>query len=356
MPLLHSVQPALPLHYYDQTALIEGFRKLWADKFFNFARIEEFHQHVQVEGRYLALPMENYLGQPSLESRNADWIRVSLDLLEEATRSLLEKASLAPKEISLIATTSSSGIAVPSLEARLMNRLPFSPSTKRLPLFGLGCLAGVAGINRVADYLRGYPEAAALLLATELSSLTLQLEDLSMANLISTGLFGDGAAAVLLVGDKHPLAPSSPLRIVEGRSAFFPNTERIMGWDVVNSGFKVVLDSRVPQVVSENFPKIVSGLLEERHMRREDIGFYIAHPGGPKVLSAIEAALDLPAGDLKLSWESLKKFGNLSSASVLFVLSEFLKNPESQSPWGLMASMGPAFCAEVTLLKREDLS
>jgi alkylresorcinol/alkylpyrone synthase len=234
-----------------------------------------------------------------------------------------------------------------------MNVIPFSPSTKRLPLFGLGCLAGVAGINRVADYLRGYPQEAALLLSTELSSLTLQLKDISAANLVSTGLFGDGAAAVLLVGDRHPLAPKAPLRIEEGRSTFFPDTERVMGWDVVDSGFKVVLDSKVPQVVLDHFPQAVEGLLQDHGLKKKDLRFFIAHPGGPKVLIAMEQSLGLGVGELKLSWESLKTHGNMSSASVLFVLNEALKNLPPPGAWGLMASMGPAFCAEITLLKSQ---
>lgn len=355
MPFIHSVKPALPSHYYDQKTVIEGFREHWKDKFFNFSRIEAFHENVQVEGRYLALPMEEYLRKPNFEFRNNAWIRVSLELLEKAILSLLEKVSLSPKSVSLIATTSSTGIAVPSLEARLMNRIPFSSTTKRLPLFGLGCLAGVAGINRIADYLRGYPEEAALLLSTELCSLTLQLQDFSIPNLISTGLFGDGAAAVLLVGDRHPLAKTAPLEIVETHSAFFPETERIMGWDIIDSGFKIVLDSKVPEVVLKNFPRIVAELLEIRTLTLEDLNFFIAHSGGPKVLSAIEESMHLSKGELNLSWESLRKFGNLSSASVLFVLSEFLKNPAPPNQWGLMASMGPAFCAELSLLKSKSI-
>ncbi|MCE9626177.1 MAG: type III polyketide synthase [Deltaproteobacteria bacterium] len=353
MPWIHSVQCALPPHHYDQEALIAGLRKRWSEQFFNFSRIEAFHQHVLVQNRYLALPLEEYSQDQGLEFRNRVWIKVSLQLLQEAVLQLLENAALPPREIALIATTSSSGMAVPSLEARLMNLIRFSPATKRLPLFGLGCLAGVAGLNRVADYLRAYPKQAALLLSTELSSLTVQLKDFSVANLVSTGLFGDGAAAVLLVGDEHPLAKEAPLRIIEGRSEFFPDTERVMGWDVVDSGFKVVLDSSVPDVVFENFPRIVGALLGEHGLQNQDLQFYVSHPGGPKVLAAIEESLGLKNGELKLSWDSLRDYGNMSSASVLFVLRETLKQLPPKGSWGLMASMGPAFCAEVTLLRRE---
>src|SRR5690606_29128032 len=143
-------------------------------------------------------------------------------------------------DVSLLATTTVTGIAVPSIDARLMNRLPFAPTLKRLPLFGLGCVGGAAGLARVSEYLRGHPREAAILLSVELCSLTFQLEDVSVANLVSTGLFGDGAAAVLLVGAHHPLADRTPRpTVLASRSAFFPDTERVMGWDVVDAGFKV---------------------------------------------------------------------------------------------------------------------
>jgi alkylresorcinol/alkylpyrone synthase len=352
MARIHSVTCALPPYAYDQKTLIEGLRRCWGDELFDSSKIEAFHRHVLVERRHLALPIEDYLlpGR-GLEFRNNTWIRVSLELFQDAVPRLLRKASLAPEEIRLIATTSSCGIAVPSLEARLMNAIPFSASTKRMPLFGLGCLAGVAGINRVADYLKGFPREAALLLSTELNSLTFQPNDLSIANLVSTGLFGDGAAAVLLVGDEHPLASEAPLRVEESRSVFFPDTERVMGWDVVDSGFKVVLDAKVPHVVSDHFPQIVRELCRDYRIEQKDIRFYVAHPGGPKILEAMERSLNLSAGELSLSWESLKNHGNMSSASVLFILEESLKNLPPKGSWGLMASMGPAFCAEVSLLK-----
>jgi alkylresorcinol/alkylpyrone synthase len=160
----------------------------------------------------------------------------------------------------------------------------------------------------------------------------------------------------LLVGDEHPLARKAPLRIEEGRSSFFPHTERVMGWDVVDSGFKVVLDSKVPQVVLDHFPQAVEGLLQDHGLQKKDLRFFIAHPGGPKVLMAMEQSLNLETGELKLSWESLKTHGNMSSASVLFVLKESLKSLPPKGSWGLMASMGPAFCAEISLLRRNEPS
>ena len=243
------------------------------------------------------------------------------------------------------------GIAVPSLEARLMNRLPFSSQTKRVPLFGLGCLAGCAGVNRLGDYLRGHPTEAGLLLSVELCSLTLQREDLSVANIIASGLFGDGCGVVLMVGDEHPLASTAGLAWSHPRSVFFPDTERIMGWDVVDSGFKVVLSPEVPNLVKAELPDAVAGLLTEAGLGRDGLDFYVAHPGGPKVLGAMQEALDLDPADLQASWDSLATYGNMSSTSVLFVLHELLKDRPPAGQRGLMAAMGPAFCAELNLLE-----
>jgi len=213
-------------------------------------------------------------------------------------------------------------------------------------------LAGVAGINRVGDYLKGHPDQAAVLVAVELCSLTLQRDDLSVANIIASGLFGDGCAAVLMVGDEHPLAKSSPLQWSNPRSAFFGNTERVMGWDVVGSGFKVVLSPDVPRLVEEELPIEVAGLMQDADMPGARPDFVVAHPGGPKVLKALQDALDLSPDDLSLSWESLRAYGNMSSASVLFILEDTLKELPPPGSVGMMAALGPGFCAELNLLRR----
>ena len=211
------------------------------------------------------------------------------------------------------------GIATPSLDARLMNRLGLRPDVKRTPIFGLGCVAGAAGTARATDVLRAYPDQVAVMLSVELCSLTLQREDVSIPNIIASGLFGDGAAAVVLAGAERVPAHRAP-RIVATRSVFYPDTERIMGWDVVEGGFKVVLSAKVPTLVTEHVGEDVDGFLGAHGLHRSDIRHWIAHTGGPKVLQAFESALELPPEALRRSWDSLRKTGNLSSASVLFVL------------------------------------
>ncbi|WP_372368470.1 type III polyketide synthase [Candidatus Uabimicrobium sp. HlEnr_7] len=351
MPYIHSVSCAFPPNYYDQDTLIDALKSKWSEKFFNPERLETFHRNVLVGGRHLALPIEEYDTLEGFGGHNDAWIRVGVDVAERATNNLLEQANISAEDIQLLVSNTVTGVSVPSLEARLMNKIPFSPYTKRLPILGLGCLAGVAGINRVCDYLKGHPKEAAIFISVELCSLTLQRQDLSIPNIISSGLFGDGGAAVLLVGDEHPLAQNSPFEVCSWRSVFFPNTERIMGWDMVDSGFKIVLSSKVPNIVSDEMPQAVADFLESSKAKRDDIVFYVAHPGGPKVLKAMEKALNLKPDDLKSSWDCLAKHGNMSSVSVLFVLQALLDDLPQKNSLGLMTAMGPAFCSELGLIR-----
>jgi alkylresorcinol/alkylpyrone synthase len=241
------------------------------------------------------------------------------------------------------------GVAAPSLDARLMNRLSLPRRVKRLPVFGLGCVAGAAGIARAADYVKAYPRDVMVLLSVELCSLTLQRQDLSVANLISSGLFGDGAAAVVVVGGER--AAAGP-RVRASRSVFYPDSEHVMGWDISERGFQVVLSPGVPEVVRQNLCQDVDGFLAEHGLTRQDISSWVAHPGGPKVLEAMQESLALPEGALDVTWRSLREVGNLSSTSVLLVLAETMEKhrPAAGSPVLLLA-LGPGFCCELVLLE-----
>jgi alkylresorcinol/alkylpyrone synthase len=234
MPRIVAARTAFPPHYYQQEKLASALLQ-FADaghSSLDPELVARLFRSVAVGGRHLALPIEAYATLESLERRNSEWMRVALEIGERAVRGALERAGLAPESVNLFVSASSTGIAVPSLEARVMNKLGFSTGCRRTPLFGLGCAAGAAGIARVSDHLRGYPEHAAILLCLELCSLTFQSGDASVANVIACGLFGDGAACVVLAGDEHPLATRAGPRVVATESALFPNTERMMGWDV----------------------------------------------------------------------------------------------------------------------------
>jgi alkylresorcinol/alkylpyrone synthase len=348
-PTLASVQTALPAHRYRQDELLEHARRLLAGSAIDADAFERFARRTGVEERHLALPAEAYADLGGLARRNEAWLRVALELGERALHGALERAEVAAGDVAMIVSATATGVCVPSLEARLMNRLGFAPTTRRLPLFGLGCAGGVAGIARAAEYVRAFPERAVAFLAVELCSLTLQPDDASIANLIAMGLFGDAAGAVVLVGPDHPRAGSGP-EVLGSRAAFFPDTERVMGWDVVDTGFKLVLSPDIPRLAEAETPAVVDALLAEHGLGRGDVRAWLAHPGGPAVIDALEKGLALSGDALARTRASLARVGNVSSASVLFVLEDYLRERADREP-ALLLALGPAFCAETVLLR-----
>jgi alkylresorcinol/alkylpyrone synthase len=344
-----AVGKALPPNYYDQETLLAALRERWADRFFNLERLERLHKNVLVGGRHLALPIEEYATLTTWGKANDAWIRVAQEVGGRAVLDALEKAGLSTADVGALIFVTVTGVATPSIDARLMNRLKLPSRVKRMPIFGLGCVAGAAGIARAADYVKGHPDEVAVLLSVELCSLTLQPEDLSIPNLIASGLFGDGAAAVVVTGDERGGDGPS---IVDTRSVFYPDSERVMGWDISETGFKIVLSSDVPVVAREKLQPDVDAFLADHGLTRADIASWVCHPGGPKVLEAMQEALELPEGALDVTWRSLREVGNLSSTSVLLVLEETLAHHRPPpGSWGMLIAMGPGFCSELVLLR-----
>jgi len=346
-----SVGSALPEHYYDQEMLLSAFREQWAERYFNVDRLERLHRNVLVGGRHLALPIEEYPKIETWGQANDHWIRVAQKLGGKAVLTALEDAGLGVEEVDAFYFTTVTGIATPSIDARLMNRIGLPSRVKRVPIFGLGCLAGAAGIARSADYLKGHPDEVVVLLSVELCSLTLQRSDLSVENLIGSGLFGDGAAAAVLVGENR--APEGP-RVVASRSSFYADSEGVMGWEVSEKGFKIVLSAEVPEMVRRYLRCDVDAFLGEHGLVRDDISAWISHPGGPKVLEAMQEELELPEDALERAWRTLREVGNLSSTSILLILEETIESSPPLGSWGLMSAMGPGFCSELVLLKWES--
>jgi alkylresorcinol/alkylpyrone synthase len=345
-----AVGSAFPPHYYDQETLIAAFREMWGKRHHNLERLDRLHKSVLVGARHLALPIDRYPQLDTWGKANDAWIEVAQQVGEAAVRQALDRAGLQPGQVDALYTATVTGVATPSLDARLVNRLRLSTAVKRVPIFGLGCLAGAAGVARAADYLAGHPDEVVVLLSVELCSLTLQPEDLSIPNLIASGLFGDGAAAVVLVGADREEAPAGP-RVLASRSSFYYDTERVMGWDISERGFQVVLSAEVPEMVRRHLRHDVDAFLAEQGLSRADVTSFVAHPGGPKVLEAMQDELELPPEALAVTWRSLQEVGNLSSTSVLLVLEETMANhrPPAGS-YGLMVAMGPGFCSELVLL------
>lgn len=362
-PRIAAVGSAFPRHYYDQETLLAALRGYWEQRYFNLDRIEQLHRNVLVGGRHLALPIEEYPGLTTFGQSNSAWIRVAEEIGGEAVVAALGKCGLAPTDIDALYFVTVTGIATPSIDARLINRLGLRSDLKRVPIFGLGCVAGAAGIARAADYVHGFPDQVAVLLSVELCSLTLQRQDLSIPNLIASGLFGDGAAAAVVVGAERAaaLAAARPAsfggarlgpEVVATRSIFYPNSERVMGWDISESGFQIVLSADVPKVVEGHLRADVDAFLGERGLGRGDISSWVCHPGGPKVLEAMEQALETPPGALDLTWKSLREVGNLSSTSVLLVLEATLAGARPPAgSLGMLLALGPGFCSELVLLR-----
>lgn len=344
-----SSSSAFPEYYYPQKFLLEALRAYWGEELRNPQVLERLHRNVGVEGRYLAMPAEQYLSLTTWGQANDIWIRVAQELGEQALTRALAQAGIGPRDVGAIFFTSVTGIASPSIDALLINRMGLSPNIRRVPIFGLGCVAGAAGISRAADYVRAYPGQAAALVSVELCSLTLQREDLSVANMISAGLFADGAAAAIVTGSD---LPSTSPEILATKSVFYPNTEPMMGWGISEKGFRITLSPEVPDLIRKNLARDVDTFLGENSLRREQIESWVLHTGGPKVLEAIADALELKNGELDASWESLRKVGNLSSASVLVVLEDVMtrKRP-APGTLGILAAMGPGFCSELLLLR-----
>lgn len=353
MSHLAAVEGVLPEHTYAQAEITAAFAGVLGAVGSGREVLERLHANAGVSQRHLALPLERYWELADFGEANDEFIRVATQLGAHAVTKALAAAGVGPEDVDLIVSTTITGLAVPSLEARIAAEIGLRDDVKRVPLVGLGCVAGAAGIARVHDYLLGHPDDVAVLLSVELCSLTVQRDDASLANLVASGLFGDGAAAVVMVGSGRApgLAAGQPC-VVATRSRLYADTERAMGWDVGATGLRIVLGVEVPDLVRSNVRGDVDRFLGDHGLTRADIGWWVAHPGGPKVLEAMEEALEVDRDALIVTWRSLDQIGNLSSASVLHVLADTLRDrtPEPDS-WGLLLAMGPGFCLELVLLR-----
>lgn len=351
-PTVAAVATALGAHSYPQEEITAAFGELVTPVAKDRALLERFHAATGVRRRHLALPLADYAALDGFGAANAQFVATAVELGGAAVGSALRRAGLEAGDVDLVVSTTVTGVAAPSIDARLVGPLGLRPDVRRMPLFGLGCVAGAAGVARVADYLVGHPDDVAVLLSVELCSLTVQRDDASVANLVASGLFGDGAAAVVMLGANRAarLGVSGPT-VLASRSRFFPDSERVMGWDVGGSGFRVVLAPTVADLVETHVGEDTKRFLSDHDLDLGDIVHWVAHPGGPKVLEALQRTLGVSDGALAVTWDSLAAVGNLSSASVLHVLERTLEDhPAGGGDPAVMLAMGPGFCAETVLL------
>lgn len=349
MTRIAAVAPVLPDYVYTQAEITHELAPLISSAPSRRAVLERMHAASGIGTRHTALPIERYRDLGTFRESNDIFIQVATDLAERALRTALADAGLEPPDVDFVMFTSVTGISAPSVDALLVSRLGLRPDVKRLPSFGLGCVAGAAGLARVNDYLVGHPGEVGVLISVELCSLTLQRDDETMANFVATGLFGDGATAVVLVGDDR--SEPGP-RIVDTRSSFYPDTTDVIGWNVGGSGFEIVLTAGVADVIERHFPAEVAAFLADNGLAIADVATWIAHPGGPRVLDAFAHSLGVAESEFALSWASLDRVGNLSSSAVLHVLADTVaaggKEPGTSA---LLFAMGPGVSAEFVLLE-----
>ena len=343
-----EVGTALPVHVHAQAEITEVLAKTLAPTDSARAVLKRIHEATQVKQRHFVMPISEYESVDSFSKGNLLFAEHALALAMQATQLALDKAGLVAEQVDHLFFTTVTGIGAPAIDVLLASRMGFRSDLKRIPSFGLGCAGGAAGIARVADYLLGHPNGVALVVSVELCSLTIQWEDHSMANFVGTGIFGDGAATVVMVGNNHILA-SRGITVNSSKSSLYPETQEMIGWRIGTSGLSLMLEAGVPEIIEQHFAKDVDSLLEANELSRGDIDVWVAHPGGPKILEGFSSALGLKRGALAASWAVMARAGNMSSAAVLHVLADVFKQPKSSR--GLLFALGPGVTVELVLLE-----
>jgi alkylresorcinol/alkylpyrone synthase len=348
MPLLEALGTAVPGPAIPQSDVRRKAEEVLAVLAPELLDKMEVFDHTGIRKRHFVRPLDWFLGSHGWEERSAIYRDVGLAIMEEATRAALARGGLAPEDVDGIVLVSTTGLATPSLDARLVNRLGMRSDVERVPVWGLGCAGGVAGLNLAADLARANPEKRYLLLSMELCSLSFNLSDMSVRAFIANTLFADGCAAVLIRGDDVRDGPAPLARIRRGAWHQWPESESVMGWDVTDEGLRVVFSRKIPEIVAGELRPFV-----EAYVKREAAppGRYVFHPGGTKVLEAYEKALALAPHALDTARRALAEYGNMSSPTVFFALADSLSQPLAPGETALLAALGPGFTGALAMLE-----
>jgi alkylresorcinol/alkylpyrone synthase len=340
-PRVLSVATAVPRYRIGQDTVKDFARDFFSRTHGDVERLLPIFDNVHVENRYFCMPREWFAEDHTFPEKNALYVENALALSEKAARRALDKAGADPSDVGAICFVSTTGFATPSLDSHLLSRLGLSEQARRVPIWGLGCAAGVGGLSLAADRVRLYPEKLVLLIAVELCGLTFQKGDRTKANLVSTALFADGAAAVVLGGG------SAGPELLGGHSTTWRGTEDVMGWEIVESGLKVRLSKSVSTIVRQRLRDDLTTAAGSLDLDFAKVEHFVLHPGGAKVLDAFEEVLGLKRGGLVFPRSVLREYGNMSSATVLFILERFLESGEyATGDYGVVSAMGPGFSAE----------
>ncbi|MBK7142184.1 MAG: type III polyketide synthase [bacterium] len=347
MPKICGVTIALPPYRVPQSEAAQFAQHHFGTKIGDLHRMMQVFANAGINTRYFSRPVNWHLEPHTIAEKNEVYIESATNLCLDASRRLLERNHLAPTEIDYIIYVNTTGLATPSIDARLINLLGCRQDIRRTPIWGLGCAGGVAGLSHAYHHALGHPRDRILLVAAELCGLTFIPDDFSRSNLVATALFGEGAAAVLVCGDEVSLGGYS---ILGTQSRFYPDSLDVMGWHVVSQGLQVVFAQRIPDIVAANAKQDFSDFLNKHELRMDDIKAYLFHPGGMKVIDAYRQALGFTGNELALSEEILRDYGNMSSVSVLFVLERFMQRQSDPGGHGLISALGPGFCSESMLI------
>ncbi len=341
---IHSLATATPPHVLDQTTGAQVAEQLLGGAFDDFGRLRSIYGNAGIEFRQLARPVAWYMQPQSIVERTKVYLEVALDLFVEAAEKALDEAGIAADEVDAIVTVSSTGIATPSLEARAMGRMGFRSDVARVPVFGLGCAGGVTGLGLAAKLANVGTGATVLFVTVELCSLALRTENVGKADVVSTALFGDGAAACVIRPGDQGFA-----QITGSAETTWPDTLDIMGWQMETAGLGVILNRAIPTFARKEFRGAIEAMLTPQGLHIGDVDRFICHPGGAKVVDAIETALVLPQGSLNDEREVLRLHGNMSAPTALFVLDRVRK--QGMPALSVMAALGPGFTASTVTLR-----